>query len=305
MQFALLGNVQFELITYFDGLEGRFASDYAEHALIEGKPRLQWIGERLDEWTLKLKFHQLFCDPELELARLRNAMETHEPLPFVLATGEYKGEFVIAEISAVSEQTDRQGGLVEVAATLNLKECPDPEGERSAESRSSAVAVWRADRPLPPAVKTGLLDQAKPNLASTWLKDAMVAGRDVVGAFRAASDIVSLGRQLASNPLMAVERLAYGVPSFDGLARAAGRFGVSLQPLPSTLAAARPLMTVASRVAGEARSASGALGGLTAGNLVGRLDALGGNLSNMGRHLDVAAPQLARLSARVAVREVV
>ena len=39
MQFALLGEIQFELITYFDGLEGRFGSDYAEHALIEGKRR--------------------------------------------------------------------------------------------------------------------------------------------------------------------------------------------------------------------------------------------------------------------------
>lgn len=47
--FALLGDVQFDLITYFDGFESQFGADFAEHALIEGKPRLQFIGDKLDE----------------------------------------------------------------------------------------------------------------------------------------------------------------------------------------------------------------------------------------------------------------
>ena len=29
--FALLGDVQFDLITYFDGFESQFGADYAEH----------------------------------------------------------------------------------------------------------------------------------------------------------------------------------------------------------------------------------------------------------------------------------
>ena len=35
--YAVLGDVEFELITYFDGMEAQFGMDYAEHALIGGK----------------------------------------------------------------------------------------------------------------------------------------------------------------------------------------------------------------------------------------------------------------------------
>lgn len=55
--FALLGEIQFDLITYFDGFDSQFDADYAEHALIEGKPRLQWIGDKLDEISIQLSFH--------------------------------------------------------------------------------------------------------------------------------------------------------------------------------------------------------------------------------------------------------
>ncbi|BBU85100.1 hypothetical protein EIMP300_65000 [Escherichia coli] len=39
--FAVLGDIEFELITYWDGFEATFGVDYAEHARIGGKPGLQ------------------------------------------------------------------------------------------------------------------------------------------------------------------------------------------------------------------------------------------------------------------------
>ena len=71
--FALLGDVQFDLITYFDGFESQFGADYAEHPLIEGKPRLQFVGDKLDEIRIQLAFHLHYCDPEAELAKLKDA----------------------------------------------------------------------------------------------------------------------------------------------------------------------------------------------------------------------------------------
>ncbi|EQU87532.1 phage tail protein, partial [Escherichia coli] len=47
--FAVLGDIEFELITYWDGFEATFGVDYAEHARIGGKPGLQFVGDRLDE----------------------------------------------------------------------------------------------------------------------------------------------------------------------------------------------------------------------------------------------------------------
>ena len=46
--FAVLGDIEFELITYWDGFEATFGVDYAEHARIGGKPGLQFVGDRLD-----------------------------------------------------------------------------------------------------------------------------------------------------------------------------------------------------------------------------------------------------------------
>ena len=55
--YALLGDIQFDLITYFDSFETDFGTDYAEHAVIDGKPRLQYMGDRLDEIRIELSFH--------------------------------------------------------------------------------------------------------------------------------------------------------------------------------------------------------------------------------------------------------
>ena len=183
MQFALLGEIQFELITYFDGLEGRFGSDYAEHALIEGKPRIQWIGDKLDEWTLKLKFHQLYCDPELEVARLQDALEMHEPLPFVLATGEYKGEFVVTEISVTSEQTDLIGTLVSVEASVSLKEHVPPPGVGRVSFETPAVqAPGKPPAPQVEKVVAGA-ESTKAPLAEARQALGQAVGHRQVGAF--------------------------------------------------------------------------------------------------------------------------
>ena len=302
MQFALLGEVQFELITYFDGLEGKFGADYAEHARIEGKPRLQWIGDKLDEWSLNLKFHQAYCDPETELTKLRDAMDTHIPLPFVLATGDYKGEFVITDITATSEQTDTQGVLVAVDAALTLREVIDP---LDAEVKPDAPAVVASGKPLQPVAKNGLVDQAKPNVLAATLKDAVAAGREVFGAVKAVSSVVALAKNLQSNPLAAVEQLRYGVPGFSQVAKAADRLGVNLGPLQSSVSGTGPLMAMAGSVATEARSAMTLLGNVSPENLVGRMDSVNGSLSRIGKEMDSAAPVLAKLSAKTAVREVV
>ncbi|PYA54645.1 hypothetical protein DMW53_25830, partial [Serratia marcescens] len=52
--FAVLGDIEFELITYWDGFEATFGVDYAEHARIEGKPGLQFVGDKLDEIQISL-----------------------------------------------------------------------------------------------------------------------------------------------------------------------------------------------------------------------------------------------------------
>ncbi|EFG8170194.1 phage tail protein, partial [Escherichia coli] len=88
--FAVLGDIEFELITYWDGFEATFGVDYAEHARIGGKPGLQFVGDRLDEIQITLVFHQHYCVPDVELARLRTAMKAHQALALVFGNGDYR-----------------------------------------------------------------------------------------------------------------------------------------------------------------------------------------------------------------------
>lgn len=122
--FAVLGDIEFELITYWDGFEATFGVDYAEHARIGGKPGLQFVGDRLDEIQITLVFHQHYCVPDVELARLRTAMKAHQALALVFGNGDYRGWFVITDVTATSEQTDSTGNVLAVSATVSLRESP-------------------------------------------------------------------------------------------------------------------------------------------------------------------------------------
>ena len=153
--YAVLGDVEFELITYFDGMEAQFGMDYAEHALIGGKPRLQRVGEKLDEFRLELTFHASYCDPEVELVKLRQAMQSGEARQFVLGNGAYKGWFVITDLTATSRQTDKVGALISLDATVTLREYVEPKTleTRKAQAKKTAKSK-RKSAPKKTATKT-------------------------------------------------------------------------------------------------------------------------------------------------------
>ncbi len=123
--FAQLGDIRFELITYFDGLEGSRKYDFAEHQVIEGKPRLQYIGDALETVGINLKFHVVYCDPETEFRRISEMAAKHEALPFIFGNGIYKGRYVITEITDTVEVTAVDGTVMAVTATCSLKEWVD------------------------------------------------------------------------------------------------------------------------------------------------------------------------------------
>ncbi|MDL8652756.1 phage tail protein, partial [Escherichia coli] len=60
--------------------------------------------------------------PDVELARLRTAMKAHQALALVFGNGDYRGWFVITDVTATSEQTDSTGNVLAVSATVSLRE---------------------------------------------------------------------------------------------------------------------------------------------------------------------------------------
>ena len=120
--FAQLGNIKFELITYFNGIEETISYNYAEHERIENKSVLQFMGKNLQQEHLKLNFHKNFCNPEEELKKITSVADNAKPLKFIKGNGEYVGVFVIEEIEKVTEQASAQGDLMSIQVEIRLRE---------------------------------------------------------------------------------------------------------------------------------------------------------------------------------------
>lgn len=118
----LLGSISFDLVTYLEGMERKVEADYAELAVLGGKPRLQSVGDKLDEYTWQIVLHAGYCDPQAELAKIEAAVRGHEAMPLIFASGDYKGWFVPVSMSETYRATHADGRPIWVEATLTLRE---------------------------------------------------------------------------------------------------------------------------------------------------------------------------------------
>ena len=137
--FAQLGEIKFDLITYFNGIEETNSYNYAEHPRINQKPMLQFLGENLQEQSIKLNFHTNFCTPELEIKKLKEAAKKATPLKFIKGNGEYIGVFVITEIASVTEQASKQGSINSIQLDLKMREYTGKIPEKKQKSKGLKV----------------------------------------------------------------------------------------------------------------------------------------------------------------------
>jgi phage protein U len=151
--FAQLGDIRFDLITYFDGLNTSKKIDYAEHATIEGKPKLQYIGEALETININLNFHMSFCDPSAEVRRLKDAASKYEPLSFIYGNGIYKGNYVIEEINDNVQQTFNEGTLIAIDVEVKLKEWIKDKAITTKQAKTTKKSVKKKQNTV--ASKTG------------------------------------------------------------------------------------------------------------------------------------------------------
>lgn len=124
--FAQLGDIEFELITYFNGMNESQGYNYAQHERINQKPVLQFLGLNLQEQDIKLNFHASFCTPEDEIKKLKDVANNGTPLKFIKGNGDYVGVFVITEIISATEQASNEGDLISVQVDLKLREYTGP-----------------------------------------------------------------------------------------------------------------------------------------------------------------------------------
>lgn len=148
--YAILGDIEFKNLIGPETFNHKEASSYAEHATALNKPRLQMMGEKLDEISLAINLHNSFCTPEDVIARLRAYRKDGTILPLIMGTGEVVGDFVLTEFDREILQTSPTGEIVSAKINVSLKEHYDPNKLASKETAAKAAAfAFKELKPLP------------------------------------------------------------------------------------------------------------------------------------------------------------
>jgi len=122
--FAVLGDIPFLVVGSPEAFSDSRGYDYAEHRVVQARPRLQWLADDLMTIRLEMLLHQSFTEPAASLLVLRQAAATHAALPLVFGNGDFRGYFVITRIDTQSRQLSGSGDLFAITVRLSLRESP-------------------------------------------------------------------------------------------------------------------------------------------------------------------------------------
>lgn len=95
---------------------------FAEHPVLDHKPRLQHIGTGLDEITFDMKFvGSLNVDPMSEIDTLRGILEAGDEKPLIMG-GKVLGDFVLTKMEEKWTMVDNKGRVPLAVVSVTLKE---------------------------------------------------------------------------------------------------------------------------------------------------------------------------------------
>lgn len=140
--YAQLGSIKFEGLKGFTGYRAKHAQAIAQHALMDGKPKLQKTGDALDELQLDITLHKSFCDPSSEIEALRKYIADGAIVPLITGLGELVGNFTIASMDVSHGHTGPTGMVVMASVSINLLESADsdPLGSALTAAKKAAFA---------------------------------------------------------------------------------------------------------------------------------------------------------------------
>jgi len=152
--FAVLGDIPFQVVGSPEAFSDTRSYDYAEHRVIQDRPRLQWLADDLVTIRLEMLLHRSFTKPAASLLVLQQAAATHAALPLIFGNGDFRGYFVITRIDTVSRQMSGSGDIFAITIRLSLCE--------------SAIEFDPAAPPIPPFLPIAIvaLSASSSNAAS-------------------------------------------------------------------------------------------------------------------------------------------
>lgn len=212
--YFMLGNIAFEPVNLTDFNETHSA-DFAEHAVLKGKPKLQAMGEKLTDLSFAIRLHHKIGGVESRYQSLLSAKTKQDALALMWGS-KYKGNFVITDISSTTLFTDGKGNALAREMNISLKEFV---GNGQAGLLGAALNVGGK------SLLGSILPKGLTNTLST-VKSTVSRGVELYQQGKRAVDevrnTVAVVRQLAHDPASA---LAYLPSALANLDNALGGFG--------------------------------------------------------------------------------
>ncbi|VTX82026.1 phage tail protein [Haemophilus parainfluenzae] len=232
--YFMLGNIAFEPVNLTDFSETHSA-DFAEHAVLKGKPKLQAMGEKLTDLSFAIRLHHKIGGVESRYQALLAAKAKQGALALMWGS-KYKGNFVITDISSTTLFTDGKGNALAREMNISLREFV---GNGQQGLLGAALNVGGK------SLLGSILPQGLVNTLSTAKRAVSRAVEIYQQGKRAVDEVrntVAIVRQLAHDPSSA---LAYLPSTLANLDNALGSFG-DVVGMQSALAGVRDFLPVVS-----------------------------------------------------------
>ncbi len=290
--FAILGDIEFTVAGGITAMAHSGSADWAEHARIQGKPLLEWMGEGLDECNLTIELHPVLGDPEARLRALQQAKSQHQPLAFVMGSGEYLGAYVIKTLSNTLRRTTATGQIKAATVQLSLTEYTGaftrkvlrPGLHDAALSGTSAATSG----------SPGLISRLMPSPSTT---------QQVIAHAKTAANILKAGQNLYHTVKSGDATLLLGqVPQLLGITTRALEPLQGLATVAGLLNNGAELSRLGERVLASVMGARASLNPVDLGNIVDRFSASREALDHAVSAMDSANTRLAGLAANVLTR---
>ena len=128
--WGALSDIEFNLSASPDTLSGTDGVNYASHAIIGGKPRLQYTGAKLQTAKMAINWHYM-TTPDLQerFEKLLQAMRDRKVLELTVGKSTegsaYAGQYVITNISHSVIKHNPDGSIMALNLTVDLQEWVD------------------------------------------------------------------------------------------------------------------------------------------------------------------------------------
>lgn len=296
MSWAVLGEIEFEVLNHPSAQAERTSADFAEHARMQGKPLLQWIGDGLDELSLEIALHVAVGDPEDQVRQLKAAKTAHEPLPYVLGSGDFRGIYLITALDVTTRKTDAVGRLFAAQVSLTLREY---------------TGKYTKPLPVPAGLRNSLPGNGGSPLAlpleriTAGAKPLVTTAQQVLGYARTAASLVRAGldayrfaRNLRDSPAALLSR----VPVLLGATQQALEPLAGLQQTAALLAGGNDLVQLGADLASDLDQAITALDVVGTDNVAAQVSYASTRMEQAVTRLEDSAPRLAGLAADLITR---